>query len=314
MFFTSRAIANSLLSFVLIAFIVSYSHSQSVSLMPAWQDGDEVKYDIYYSMTRYEEQATVRQENINYKMTITTLDSLESGHIFSWEFTGANYKASVVPQEEKYNDIITRLIEGSKIVYKTDKSGAFSEFMNYQSVKMHFATKTYQKALELEHNKSLDKKDFISAVESKLKSRRDIEKQYERMMMIFHAPYGMVYKKDSTIIVDGEVSGIFGDLPLNSHNEFSLLSVDTTSKQCFIEILQEYDEESLKKALSKIMKSKKSSNTFSTDELPEIRVFDKARYTVNYITGRIESLAHERKIIEGNTLAIENTIFTLQND
>lgn len=271
-------------------------------------------YDIIEQFTYYKSAIPIKQYTKEYSISIKDKNELKDGKIKEWKFDKVNYRSIAGDESQFYDEAVHQLLDQISLIYRVDSSGMFEDYLNYNAIKLAMSENTLYFGREYNDTSKPTKKEYISNIEKRLSSRFAIESQYHGLLEIYHAPYGLLFDKDSIVHRVTESYLPFLSIPFESELTFEILNMDKEKKLCYIEISQNLDDKSIKNIIFEHYNSLENTKEKieSIQDFERIEISEKAKYVINYQTGLINSIAHKREVYEGENYQITNTVFKLR--
>lgn len=302
-----------LLFFCFSILISSISFSQnrftdtSVTCIAFWKNKEARVYQIKHSKEKFEISTLKTSAEGTFEAHLKVIDSTESGFTVEWVYK--NFKASGAP--ENFLNSLSTIMEGIKIVYKTDDVGMFTELINWEEVR-DFAISSYEKVIA---NKS-QTSDFIAAlnqVKAIFQSKANTEALLIKEILLFHAPFGVEYNKRGTVI-ETELPNVTGGNPIPASITLKLDEINVQKDLTRISLNQTIDKGKAGPVIADILK--KLSTAPLKDEaemkrqIKEMEIRDINQYTYSISSGWINSIFYERTSNVGSLKQVETYLIT----
>lgn len=282
--------------FALILFsAITYSQNRvtdtSATCIAFWNNKETRVYQIRHTKEKLESGNRRSFSEGFYEAHIRVIDSSEAGFTMEWVYK--NFKTQLADQHA-LNSLNT-IMEGLKIVYKTDDVGMFTELMNWEEVR-DWAFSNYKKALEAKSGN----KDFVAAL-NKLKtifqSKENIQNILIQEVQLFHAPYGVEYFTSGTI-VETELPNVTGGAPFPATIIIKLEDLNIPAERVMVSMSQSIDKGKAGPILAAILKKLSSkpieNEIVLNDQIKDIEISDINQFTYHLSSGWLSKIFFKR--------------------
>lgn len=279
----------------------------SATCIAFWNNKEPKVYRVKHSKEKLEGTEIKSSSEGNFEAHIKVIDSSAAGFTIEWVYK--NFETAGAP-ENLLNSLST-IMEGMKIIYKTDDVGMFTELINWEEVR-DFSISTYEKAIA----KNSNSKEFIAAlnqVKSIFKTKENTEALLIHEIQLFHAPFGVEYTKAGTLI-DTELPNVTGGAPFPATITLKLDKVDIKNDLIFISLNQIIDKNKAGPIIAEMLK--KLSDTPVKDEeeikkqIRDLEITDVNEYSYSISGGWIKRILYKRISNIGNLKQVETYLIT----
>jgi hypothetical protein len=279
----------------------------SATCIAFWKKGESKKYKIIHSKEKGSSNEQKNTTTSSYEALIKVIDSTETS--FTIEWTYKNFTITGVAENTLTS--LNALMEGQRIVYKTDDVGMFSELVNWQEIR-DFALKTYENTIQKKSNN----KEFIAAlsqIKTIFNSKENIEALLIKEVQLFHSPYGIEYGKIGNI-VETELPNVTGGKPFPAKIIIKLDKLIEKDNFCQVSINQKIDKNKAGPIMIDMLK--KLSNKPISDEarmkkeIQNLEISDENSYKYYISSGWINNFTFRRTSNIMDMSQIETYIFT----
>ena len=231
-----------ILSFLVLlnSYIISSAQNRitdtSATCIAFWKNGEQRVLQIIHGKEKYDSSRLKSKTAVTYEAHIKIIDSTTSGFTIEWVYK--NFKSSDI--NEQSFDGVNAIMEGLKIMYKTDDVGSFSELVNWKEVR-DFAFNTIEQAV----NEKPENKTFTTAlnqVKAMFQSKENIEAVLIREIQLYHTPYGTDYNVRGETI-ETELPNISGGSPFPAKITIKLNELNIKNDYCIVSLNQTIDKE-----------------------------------------------------------------------
>ncbi len=274
--------------FSILLFLNSVSFSQnritdtSATCIAFWNNKDTRVYQIKHSKEKLESGIQKSFAEGFYEAHLRVIDSSETGFTIEWIYK--NFRTSL-GSEHTLNSLNT-IMEGLKIVYKTDDVGMFTELVNWEEVR-DFAIANYEKAVAAK----AQNKEFVAAlnqIKSIFQTKENIETLLIKEVQLFHAPYGIEYFTSGTVI-ETQLANVTGGLPFPATITLKLDELNVPVDKCMVSLIQRIDKGKAGPIIAAMLK-KLSSNPIESEaeinkQIKDMEISDLNQFTYHLNSG-----------------------------
>jgi hypothetical protein len=174
----------------------------SAPFVAYWKKGEKKTFTITKKVEKTESSKIISTASNTCTVSVTVKDSTAEGYTLEW-----NYK---YPQQAARIAGFEFLLNGLKVIYKTDDVGSFKELVNYDEIKM-FLDKSL-KAFASTAKDTTGMTTVMSQVKKVFSSRESVEQLLLREVSLYHTPYGVEYSINKTV-TETELPNFIGGDP-----------------------------------------------------------------------------------------------------
>lgn len=272
-----------------------------------WKNNEPHVYHITHIKEKSESGKTKTKAEASYEAHIKIIDSTAVGFTVEWV-----YKNFTTPgQPENVLSSLNTLMEGLKVLYKTDDVGSFSELLNWQEIR-DFSIGNYELAMK---NKNPDK-EFVAAlnqVKAIFQSKENIENLLIKEVRLFHSPYGMEYSSKG-MVTETKLPNALGGEPFPATITFKAEEINKDNDHCKVTMNQEIDKGKAGPIIAAMLK--KLSPTPIRDEetmrkqIKDMEISDLNEFTYAISSGWLKKIRFKRVSSLGNLKQTETYQFT----
>jgi hypothetical protein len=288
-------------SFIVVA--QNRTTDTSATCIAFWKNKDTRVYQIKHTK---EKTDLVKGKSISaatYEAHLKVIDSTAAGFTIEWVYK--NFTTSGA-SEQTLNSLHS-IMEGLKIIYKTDDVGSFSELVNWQQVR-DFAISSYEKALAGKPQT----KEFVAGlnqVKAIFQSKENIQTVLIKEVQLFHSPYGIEYSTGGTIVAT-ELPNVTGGTPFPATVTLMLNELNKKQDYCKISLNQVIDKGKAGPIMSAMLK--KLSSTPIKDEaeidkqIKDMEMTDINQFTFAISSGWLNRIFYSRTTIVASLNQVES--------
>jgi hypothetical protein len=294
------------LSFFLVSAYSSSAQNRvtdtSATCIAFWNNKETKVYQIKHRKEKYEMSKVKAASEANYEVYLKVLDSAETGYTIEWgykNFTAAGAKEHTLSS-------LNSIMEGLKIIYKTDDVGMFTELVNWKEVR-DFAFSNYEKAI----SKPSQDKEFVAAlnqVKAILQSKENTEAILIKEVQLYHSPYGVEYAITGKE-VETELPNVTGGRPFPAKIIIKLEELNSKKDYCRVSLNQVVDKGKAGPIIAEMLKKLSGSEIKNEDELKEqvqgMEISDVNEFTYSVSGGWLSRIFYKRTSNVGNFKQIE---------
>ncbi|MBK7376256.1 MAG: hypothetical protein IPJ02_12040 [Chitinophagaceae bacterium] len=271
-----------------------------------WENKETHVYHITHIKEKSESGKTKTKAEASYEAHIKIIDSTADGFTVEWV-----YKNFTAPgQPETVLSSLNTLMEGLKVVYKTDDVGSFSELLNWQEIR-DFSIGNYELAIK---NKNQDK-EFVAAlnqVKAIFQSKENIENLLIKEVRLFHSPYGMEYSTQG-MVTETKLPNALGGEPFPATITFRAEEINKDNDHCKVIMNQEIDKRKAGPIIAAMLK-KLSPSPIRDEEtmrkqVKDMEISDLNEFTYAISSGWLKKIRFKRVSSLGNLKQTETYQF-----
>jgi len=253
----------------------------SATCIAFWKNKDTRVYQIKHTKEKYDEAKSKTVAEATYEAHVNVIDSTAKGFTIEWVYK--NYSTSGAP-EQTLNSLHS-IMEGLKIIYKTDNMGTFTELTNWKEVS-DFAISAYQKAVAAQPQN----KEFaagLNQIKAIFQSKENIEALLIKEVQLFHSPFGVEYNKAGTTI-ETALPNVTGGAPFPATITLILNELNQKQDYCKVSLNQVIDKGKAGPIITEMLK-KLSATPIKDEEELKKQVMDMEISDINEFTFAISS-------------------------
>lgn len=233
------AIQLSALLFLQTLFLVPFAQNRitdtSATCIAFWKNGEVRVLQITHGKEKYDSSKLKSKTTVTYEAHIKIIDSAASGYTIEWVYK--NFRSSDI--NDQLSGGINTIMEGLKILYKTDDIGSFSELINWKEVR-DFAFNSFEQVLDSNSgNKTVT--SALNEVKAMFHSKENIEAVMIKEIQLYHTPYGVEYYK-SELIQQTALPNITGGSPMPAKISYKIIELDPKKDFCRVYQKQTIDK------------------------------------------------------------------------
>jgi hypothetical protein len=262
----------------------------SATCIAFWKNKATKVYQIKHSKEKSSAKGITTSEAV-YEAHLKVTDSTAAGFTVEWVYK--NFK-SAGTADNTINSL-NAILEGLKIIYKTDDVGIFTELVNWKEVK-EFAIGNYEKAVV---NKNTDK-EFIfalSQIKAIFQSKENIEAVLIREVQLFHSPYGVEYTQ-SPVVTEIELPNVTGGAPFPATIIIKLDELNLPKDYCKVSLNQTIDKGKagpiIATMLKKLSGSKIADEAEINSQIKNMEISDLNSFTYSISGGWMSKIVYKR--------------------
>ncbi len=282
----------------------------SATCMAFWKNKETRIYHIIHGKEKYGTYPEKKLSEVSYEAHIKIIDSASTGYTIEWVYK--NYKMTGTT-EQTLNSVNT-LMEGLKIIYKTDDVGSFTELVNWKEVRDFFID-LYEKGT----TKPSQDKEYITAlnqVKAIFQSKENIEALLIKEVQLYHASYGVEYTFAGTEM-ETQLPNVTGGQPFPAKIIIKLDELNTQKGLCKVSLNQVIDKGKAGPIIAAMLK--KMSASAKTDEveiqkqIKDMEISDVNEFTYSLNTGWLSRVYFKRTSNVGDYKQVEFYEITEKN-
>lgn len=122
---------------IIFLYSVDYCHSQnrltdsSATFIAFWKNNETNVYLVTHIKEKLESETTKSKSESTYEIHIKIIDSTLTSYTVEWLYK--NFTVPGLPENTLSS--LNMLMEGLKVLYKTDDVGSFSELLNWEEIR-----------------------------------------------------------------------------------------------------------------------------------------------------------------------------------
>ena len=291
-----------------------------VPIMATWKKGDTKRLLVRMETEEYEDAYLIKKSGSKYDVLLTVTDETSSGYTIEWRLGILRFLPEPGLELEDFSaKEFVRMIEGLRIIYRTDVFGAFAELVNRDEMQKHMIgfldnylaakrriTPGGEERFEAIAPEITLLKDFFS-------SKEMIEVQYTKEIQLFHGLYGRTFRVKEPWEEVGVLPNILGGPPLLGKVRGEMKDLSPDGKYCKIELHMELDLETLKESTreftDRMMKQMGKVSSQPTSSLPsDLDLENEIKYEIDLQSGWVKKMKSTREQRSGS----KRTLLTVE--
>lgn len=274
----------------------------SATCIAFWKKGD---YKIYKVTRTREKNNSSNIKSVtsgSYETHIKIIDSTNNGYIIEW--TNKNFKGQNAEKEILAN--LNAVLEGMKIIYKTDDVGTFVELVNWKEVR-DFAFISLENLIKKASEKEII--NSINQIKPYFQTKESIETFLIKEIQLYHTPYGAEYNFKGSPTAT-ELPNAFGGNPFPATIIPKLEEINTTKDYCKVTLNQTVDKGKagaiMAEMLLKISKKAVEDEVEMRKQIKDLEFSDTNEFSFAINSGWHKRIFYSRKTNVGSTKQVES--------
>lgn len=283
----------------LLAGAASVSNAaQSVSLVPKWQAGDKLRFEMVRTRERSQKGEPARRGIAATDFEVEVLSASKTGFVLAW-----TWDETRIDDPELASNVVARkmanLMNGFRMILDADPHGAFRGVQNWAELKDKGARLIETVSDEMK-KAGLDEATLSTVrgqVSAMFASKGQIDRFATREPQLFFMIMGTEFEGDAPIEMDSELPNPFGGESFPSRARIALKEVNKETGLAHVTFQQIVEpkearrimEQSLREMARRIGKPAPDGPLFK-----DFFIEDHADFVIETATGWIESVAHTR--------------------
>lgn len=283
------------LGIVLLVNTTSYCQNRitdtSATCIAFWKNRETRVLQIKRGKEKYDSSKLKSKTTVTYEAHLKIIDSTVNGFTIEWVYK--NFNSSDITEKSSFG--INTIMEGLKILYKTDDVGSFSELVNWKEVR-DFAFNTIERGL----NNNAENKSFITALnqlKTMFESKENIEAILIREIQLYHTPYGTEYNVTGEAI-DTELPNISGGSPFPAKIIVKLNEVNLKNDFCNVSVNQIIDKEKAGPIIIDLLKRLSGSSDNGAEvnkkDIENMEISDTNEFIYSINSGWLSKITYKR--------------------
>jgi hypothetical protein len=281
----------------------------SATCISFWKNKEAKVYQIRHSKEKFNTTKGNIKSEATYEAHIKVTDSTAEGFRIEWVYK--NFKVAGI-SDNSINSL-NAILEGMKIVYKTDDVGIFTELVNWEAVR-DYALSNYEKIVA----KAAENSEFAAAlkqVKAIFQSKENIEALLIREVQLFHSPYGVEYTLTG-VVTETELPNVTGGAPFPASVTIKLEELNTKMDYCKVSLNQIVDKGKAGPIMAALLKKLAGSQKVDEEEIKkqakDLEISDLNSYNYALSSGWVNNLVYKRIANVGISKQIEIYEITAQ--
>lgn len=270
----------------------------SATFVGYWKEGDEQLFKVNISKEKYKNRSLVSRDTISYPVKIRILEATEEEYLIEWRYIGFNPLAII-----KSSPVETSLTTVSSIIYKTDKTGAFTELVNWKEIKSSIEQEL---AKMLQRNPSNQMKAMMDQMFSLYSDREKIEAIAIREVQLYHSPFGAEYIVGRKLKGESQLPNVFGGEPFPSVLTAELIDINKLENRATLAGSQEIDRAKATQIIADFVRKLTSSDA-KENNIPALEINDVSRFVIELNTGWLTEVYFQRIVHAADLKNVDTT-------
>jgi hypothetical protein len=277
---------------------VSIAVQPSVSLLPKWQAGDKLRFEMVRTRERSQKGGPARRSSAATDFEVEVLSASKTGFVLAW-----TWDETRLDDPELASNIVARkmvnLMNGFRMILDVDPDGAFRGVQNWAELKDKGARLIDTVSGELK-KAGLDEATLAAVrgqVSAMFASREQIDQFATREPQLFFMVMGVEFDSAAPNEMDSELPNPFGGKPFPSRARIALKELDKETGLARVTFQQTVEpaearrimEQSLREMAKQVGKPAPDGPLFK-----DFAIEDRADFVIDTSTGWIRSLTHTR--------------------
>lgn len=280
----------------------------TASVAGFWNKNEVKTLHIRRAVIKYRDNKKTDEATASYNVHLNIIDSATEGYTFEWTYKNiesTELKNSVNP--------LDALMEGLKIVYKTDENGSFTKVENLKEIQT-FISKSVD--VLIARNSDPKYKTVLEQLRKSFSTEQAIETVFLREVRLYHTPYGNIYKLKEKISYEQQLPNVITGDPFPAFTTLELTTLDASKDFCQLVMDMHLDKvkgmEILKGVIRKLMSG--SEIKFKDEDLPnQIVMSDHNEFDVILSSGWLSRAYLNRVVDIMGSKKVEVYEITLKN-
>ncbi len=274
----------------------------SATCIAFWKNGEHRVLQITRGKEKYDSAKLKSKTSVTYEAHIKIIDSTVNSFTIEWVYK--NFRSSDVNEQSLVG--VNTIMEGLKILYKTDDVGSFSELLNWKEVR-DFAFSTIEQAISSkQENNTIT--DALNQVKAMFQSKENIEAVLIREIQLYHSPYGVEYGIMGEII-ETELPNITGGAPFPAKITKKLNELNLKNDYCNVSLNQTIDKEKAGPIIVDLLKrlagSSRKDAEVNKKDIDGMEISDTNEFVYSISSGWLSRIFYKRTANISDTKQIE---------
>jgi hypothetical protein len=290
------------LAFCTSAFGQNRVTDTSTTTIPYWHEGDNQTIAIVKSRKQYKGSKLKESFELEYTVEMTVLEETDSFYLIEWIYKGLNNE-----EAKRYNEysLLSNMVDGLRVVYKTNEVGTFMELVNYDEVASTLKA-VADSMMGMSSNSEAEA--MIIRMKQLLLTKQGIETISLKEIQLYHNVYGLEVYLDDEIIEESYFPNSFGGRPFPTELRLELVELDTAEMTCKIEVQQTMDKvegAKVMKELWETLSKEQGFKMFKDEDIPTIVMKDNISFYFELKSGWQTKLKYKRTVVTSGTRQID---------
>lgn len=274
----------------------------SATCIAFWKNGEYRILQITHGKEKYDSTKLKSNTSITYEAHIKIIDSTTNSFTIEWIYK--NFSSSDLNEQSLAG--VNTIMEGLKIIYKTNDLGSFSELLNWQEVR-DFYFNTLEKSLS-SNPENKETNTAMNQVKAMFQSKESVEAVLIREIQLYHTPYGTEYTLSGETI-ETVLANISEGPPFPAKITIKLNELNPEKDYCNVSLNQTIDKEKAGSIIIDLLKRLAGSSTKDADinkkDIENMEISDLNEFVYSINTGWLFKVIYKRTATISNTKQIE---------
>lgn len=283
----------------LLAAAASLSNAaQSVSLVPKWQPGDKLRYEMVRTRERSQKSEPARKGGARTDFGVEVLSASKTGFVLAW-----TWGETRIDDPDLASNLAARkmanLMNGVRMILDVDPDGAFRGVQNWEELKekgtrLMDAMKDELKKAGIDETTSAAIRAQASAL---FASKEQIDQFVTREPQLFFMVMGAEFDGDTPNEMDSELPNPFGGEPFPSRARVALKGIDKEAGLARVTFQQTVEPNAARRIMERSLRDMAKRLGKPAPDGPLVKdlvIEDSAEFAIEISTGWIQSLTHTR--------------------
>ena len=274
---------------------ISFSQNRftdsSATCIAFWKNGETRMLQIKHGKEKYDSSVLTSKTVVTYEAHLKIIDSTTDGFTIEWIYK--NFKSTNI--DDKSIAGMNTIMEGLKILYKTDDVGSFSELLNWKEVR-DFSFNTIEHTISSKSENKITNA-ALNQLKAMFQSKENIEAVLIREIQLYHTPYGTEYNIRGETI-ETELPNISGGAPFPAIITVKLNTLDLKNDFCNVSLNQIIDKGKAGPIIVDLLKRLGGSNGKEADvsnkDIEDMEISDSNEFTYSIKSGWLSKIIYKR--------------------
>ncbi|MBK8546917.1 MAG: hypothetical protein IPL63_05895 [Saprospiraceae bacterium] len=268
---------------------------------------EKQNYWVTFDVFKVNGSDTTSRDNLTYDIEITVLTADEKSYTVEWRFKNA-VTTSQLPALKNQ----VPLINGKKIVIKTNELGAFQEVVNWKELKAFMQTAIIKAKKEYQNDPEKD--NYFKQIEGEYKTKETIEASAIKEILQFHNFHGGKYKLGEVLEGKTTQSNPYGPQPFDVDITVVLDEINVDEDNFTLRSWQEINKEQLADATFNYLTKSANSMKVKPPTREDVKNLTNETFTSSVVhpTGWMLFTMEIKTVTQGNIKNIEERIIELK--
>jgi Regulator of ribonuclease activity B len=291
---------------------------ETVVLVPGWQAGEKVRYDIVRTRRKTQPDKPVSETVARSSAEIEVVSASEEAYVVAWTHGGTTIDAAS-PEQDALAKKMSDLVKGLRVEIEMDSEATITGVRNWKDLQATLK-KSADLICEEMKAKGLDA-DTVAKIRTQMAQiyggKMLVEQHCTRDPQRFFMVLGYGFEDGKPVEYEDKLPNPFGGEPFPCKARYSLRSVDRKLGVATVDFKQTFVEEDARRIMEKTLKDmaeRMGKPVPDGEGLKSFSVEDTAEFRVHLASGWIESLTHKRATKSGGASQDDIVTFTRKRD